>query len=491
MGAKSKDEKKPPKKGKQAQEGPKRYQERMKKVARMLINIALAGQLEEFEKGWQDLKDVSRDLWNTIRSKSNSLEAQKRELGVELGKKRSELNKAKNKMKALEPLKRSVRDEEKKLSGLKRKKPKRSKKQRESERDTVDIDRNLTVDIDPDIDADIIGCEHPEAKWYVNISRYWSVVIVQIFITVLNIFAPLPEGWVRSGYSGEWSNPEGYVWAVTMTVLTMGSAILGAALTRDLPLDYKPEAAEIYQQAGVYDFWGRLGLRVRPSLRQSPGFFIPVFVPILLLIYHTSGQQFVQVVQRIDWTLLICLALVLGIALKLPFHFLLLGDIKNKIFIRHWFGLVFLLLSTAAEWHFIWGTVTCMGGEDYLHAGYEAAKAEILAELPDISRTFAEQWDEVQIGSVLDILFFIFSLIFLLILGVIALGMLLFTCIAAFVVLFMLATVFVWLVLLPQFGLVISRSVRADEFYVVFFKLGLSYMVMLLVNLAIEMFVWR
>jgi hypothetical protein len=177
-----------------------------------------------------------------------------------------------------------------------------------------------------------------------NVFMPYCFAIFQGFVALLEFIAPLPEGWNTSGYVVIWANPSGPLWALTMGAIVLSTGIAGAVLVNDMPFDFGRGAAVM----------------------------APILLPVMLVFYHTSWSLLLQKYEWMDDThpLLLALIIATGVAVggKVLLFKILRTNTTRDISLRHRIGLLLLLFCAAAEWHFIWGTLTCMGAEDTLRS---------------------------------------------------------------------------------------------------------------------------
>jgi hypothetical protein len=297
-----------------------------------------------------------------------------------------------------------------------------------------------------------------------NVFASYCFVIFQGFVALLEFIAPLPEGWNTSGYVVTWANPSGPLWALTMGAIVLSTGIAGTVLVKDMP---------DFERAFVLS---------------------PIVLPVMLMFYHTSWSPLLQKYDWMDDThpLLLALIIAIGVAVggKALLFKILRRNTTRDISLRHWIGLLLLLICAAAEWHFIWGTLTCMGAEDTLRSVVVAITDETSGFLENLRVLLTEYQNKLATHPVSTVL----ELILLIPLWAIALISFLFLVIACLIPASGLALLLVCLVL-PTLALFLSleflvrggdeKSAREQLFELT--QLGLIPLVVTLVKIWAEL----
>jgi len=188
----------------------------------------------------------------------------------------------------------------------------------------------------------------PLVERYMRVSKYYSVLIMQSFIVLLNIVAPVPDGWTKSGLFVEWSDVRGEIWSLIMAVTSYTSFLIGVLLTFDLPR-FPGSGPDRYE--GVF-----LGFLQFPWI---------AIVGIILLRSAGINPEYLLL------TFTLATFLMIGLV---PKSFFEKGPLERIVF-RHWVGLAFLVLSSAVTWHLLWSSILPDGLKQYL-PGLERAKVK-------------------------------------------------------------------------------------------------------------------
>jgi hypothetical protein len=271
---------------------------------------------------------------------------------------------------------------------------------------------------------------------YLDDSWSYCFAIFQGFVALLEFIAPLPEGWKTSGYVVIWANPSGPLWALTMGAIVLSTGIAGAVLVNDMRFNFAGAASVM----------------------------IPILLPVMLVFYHSSWSPLLQKYDWMDDThpLLLALIIAIGVAVggKVLLFKILRRNTTRDISLRHWIGLLLLLICAAAEWHFIWGTLTCMGAEDTLRSMVVTISDETSGLLENLEVLLTEYQNKLATHPVSTML----ELILLIPLWALALILLLFLFLASLIPASGLTLLLVYLVL-PTLGLLVDWGflVRGGE----------------------------